>query len=204
MPVIPFSIPTTLSGLQLISASAFEWIALVNLESTRAPTFGRFEPLNTYKLPALDHILVPQPTSFARPPFFDCWRAFASHMVFAPQFRGYKPLRLGNTQSALNTRQTTVVILAFLTLIITAWHFFGSPSRPTTPHLPVYAKQPKNWSVSGKGSLEGVTDFKKPENLTVVALVFYGRPTTVSILDCYLKVLIYVDLPFGKIADVLF
>lgn len=27
----------------------------------------------------------------------------------------------------------------------------------------------------------------KPENLTIIALIFYGRPETVSILDCYMK-----------------
>lgn len=109
-------------------------------------------------------------------------------MVFAPQLRGYRPLRLGNAHPALNSRQTTLAILAFLAFIITTWHWIGAPSHVSTPQLPAFRKQPKNWSVSGKGNLEGVTDFKKPANLSVVALVFYGRPATVSILDCYLKV----------------
>ncbi|TID23135.1 hypothetical protein E2P81_ATG02252 [Venturia nashicola] len=108
-------------------------------------------------------------------------------MVFAPQLRGYRPLRLGNAHPALNSRQTNLAILAFLAFIITTWHWFGAPSHGTSPQRPAFRKQPKNWSVSGKGNLEGVTNFKKPANLSVVALVFYGRPATVSILDCYLK-----------------
>lgn len=44
------------------------------------------------------------------------------------------------------------------------------------------------WSVSNKGGLEGLSTWKKPAGLKIVAMIFYGRPATVSILDCYLKV----------------
>ncbi|KAF2437155.1 hypothetical protein EJ08DRAFT_577628 [Tothia fuscella] len=73
--------------------------------------------------------------------------------------------------------------------MIVCWHFLGPQWRHRIPTSPAYSESPlpKYWSVSGKSSLEGVTDFKKLANLSVVALVFYGRPPTVSLLDCYLK-----------------
>lgn len=110
--------------------------------------------------------------------------------MLGPQFRGYKPLnRLASSQLAL-TRPSTLAILAVFAILVTCWHFFGLMSRERIPASPAQSgsRLPKYWSVTGKGSLEGVTDFKKPENMSVVALVFYGRPPTVSILDCYLKV----------------
>lgn len=108
-------------------------------------------------------------------------------------------MRLGNAHPALNSRQTTVAILVLFTFLITTWHWFGAPSHVATTQLPAFRKQPKNWSVSGKGNLEGVADFKKPANLSVVAMVFYGRPATVSILDCYLKVRGSLHLPRSTI-----
>jgi hypothetical protein len=85
-------------------------------------------------------------------------------------------------------RPNTLVILTVVTFVIACWHFFGPQWGERTSPSHHHARLPKYWSVSGKGNLEGVTDFKKPENLSVVALIFYGRPPTVSILDCYLKV----------------
>jgi len=82
-----------------------------------------------------------------------------------------------------------VAIVAALTFFIGCWHIFGSSTHRTAPQWPAFSgsRLPQNWSISGTGSLEGVTDFVKPANLSVVALIFYGRPATVSILDCYLK-----------------
>ena len=95
-------------------------------------------------------------------------------------------MRSFETQS----RQNALVLFALFTFLITCWHFYGPSIRHAAPVLPAFSntKLPKYWSVSGKGNLEGVTDFKKPDKLKVVALVFYGRPASVSILDCYLKV----------------
>lgn len=46
------------------------------------------------------------------------------------------------------------------------------------------------WSISSEDALSGVKEWKKPKNVKqVMGLVFYGRRETVSILDCYLKVL---------------
>jgi hypothetical protein len=107
--------------------------------------------------------------------------------MLAPQFRGYRPLRIGGSQVILN-RPNTLLVFGVVTFLLGCWHFFGGQSGQGMAPLGAHAPLPKYWSVSGKGSLEGVTDFKKPENLSIVALVFYGRPPTVSILDCYLKV----------------
>lgn len=46
-------------------------------------------------------------------------------------------------------------------------------SNHSSNFAPVKAKLPQKWT--------------KPENLTIIALIFYGRPETVSILDCYMK-----------------
>lgn len=50
-------------------------------------------------------------------------------------------------------------------------------------------KKTRYWSVSENGKLEGQTTWAKPKEIDkIVAIIFYGRPATVSILDCYLKV----------------
>lgn len=48
---------------------------------------------------------------------------------------------------------------------------------------------PKFWSVYGGGTGRGETNTTKPRGVTkIMGLVFYGRRSTASILDCYLKV----------------
>lgn len=42
----------------------------------------------------------------------------------------------------------------------------------------------ESWVVKKASSSQKWT---KPEHLKVIALIFYGRPETVSILDCYMK-----------------
>lgn len=92
------------------------------------------------------------------------------------------------------TRHTTFVLIGLVTFVLTCWHFYGPILPSIAPAFPAFShsRLPKYWSVTGKtgkgNSLEGITDFKRPEGLKIVALVFYGRPATVSILDCYLKV----------------
>lgn len=46
-------------------------------------------------------------------------------------------------------------------------------SNHSSNSAPIKAKPTQKWT--------------KPENLTIIALIFYGRPETVSILDCYMK-----------------
>lgn len=46
-------------------------------------------------------------------------------------------------------------------------------SNHSSNFSPMKAKPPQKWT--------------KPENLTIIALIFYGRPETVAILDCYMK-----------------
>ncbi len=58
---------------------------------------------------------------------------------------------------------------------------FGSERRPIV--------KSKYWTVSGNGAFEGLSLWTKPKSLNkIVGLIFYGRPATVSVLDCYLKV----------------
>lgn len=49
----------------------------------------------------------------------------------------------------------------------------SGPSNHSSTPAPMKAKPPQKWT--------------KPENLKIIALIFYGRPETVSILDCYMK-----------------
>jgi hypothetical protein len=49
--------------------------------------------------------------------------------------------------------------------------------------------------VTDKGRLEGLATWNKPKGINkIVAIIFYGRPPTVSILDCYLKVWLHLKL----------
>ncbi|KAF2663329.1 hypothetical protein BT63DRAFT_124844 [Microthyrium microscopicum] len=95
------------------------------------------------------------------------------------------------------SRQTIFTVVVFFTLLIWSWQIFGSstprtresskPSAPIVDPLPPYVK-PRYWSASHLGGLEGIKAFPKPDGLNkIVAIIFYGRPATVSILDCYLK-----------------
>lgn len=44
-----------------------------------------------------------------------------------------------------------------------------------------------NTSTAHITNLSSVSSYKKPEGFKIVGLVFFGRPATVEILDCYLK-----------------
>ena len=63
------------------------------------------------------------------------------------------------------------------------------PSRPSK--FPSAGVGIQHGSTNSSGSpyhLEPQTPpFSKPEGIKIIALIFYGRPETVSILDCYLK-----------------
>lgn len=65
--------------------------------------------------------------------------------------------------------------------------------RPSQPVPPVQKAQPsKNPEISNHSSPAVHKDpsakpWVKPEDVKIIALIFYGRPETVSILDCYMK-----------------
>jgi hypothetical protein len=94
------------------------------------------------------------------------------------------------------SRQPLLLSLAAFAALLWFWHF-ASP-KGYSRLLPVYGPQKKPedrrekpyWSMSSTtGALEGLQTFQKPDGLNKVsAMIFYGRPATVSILDCYLKV----------------
>jgi hypothetical protein len=86
------------------------------------------------------------------------------------------------------SRLAALSAISTFSIFLYCWHVFGFRIATSlgSHHL---SSLPKYWSVSRKGSFEGLQTWKKPEGLDrVVALVFYGRPASVSILDCYLKV----------------
>jgi hypothetical protein len=103
-----------------------------------------------------------------------------------------QPLRMGaRTQNV--SRSSVLSAVAFFAALIWCWHVFGPSSYRIrkTPSLtsttPGHIK-PRYWSASQLGGLEGISTWQRPAGLNkIVGLVFYGRPATVSILDCYLK-----------------
>ena len=91
-----------------------------------------------------------------------------------------------------------IAVLAIFTFLLGSWQLYDPAWRHHTSTGASHSSQgkllPKYWTATAKESrLEGVTDFKRPSNLSVVGLIFYGRPATVSILDCYLKVLEHLN-----------
>jgi hypothetical protein len=124
-------------------------------------------------------------------------------MIGGNRLHGYSPLR--GQHSIMNaTRFYTIVTLTLVSLAAILWVSFDLTLavQVKPPHFSLpkslskvskYFREPKwgvaqYWSISGDSILEGVTDFVRPEGLKIVALVFYGRPASVSILDCYLRV----------------
>jgi hypothetical protein len=100
------------------------------------------------------------------------------------------------------TRPLAVLFsLSIFAALLLFWHVL-SDSGPTRlfGHAPSGKKtefgsegrhivKSKYWTVSGDGAFEGLSKWTKPKSLNkIVGLIFYGRPATVSILDCYLKV----------------
>jgi hypothetical protein len=97
-------------------------------------------------------------------------------------------IALSGPRSATFGRQQFIFVAAVLTFFLWTWHWMAS--SPWTPKVHASNRRTKDryWSVSGAGALEGVSTFKRPKDLNkIVAIIFYGRPATVSILDCYLK-----------------
>lgn len=116
-------------------------------------------------------------------------------MLLSPQFRRYKPLDSlpwNGPGRPTKPRRPLLVVLLLIMLMLGCVHYLGL--EPTlTGKEPVDAAPrrhtlPRNWSATGNEKFDGAVDFMKPDGLKVVGLVFYGRPASVSILDCYLKV----------------
>ncbi|KAF1981766.1 hypothetical protein K402DRAFT_398289 [Aulographum hederae CBS 113979] len=108
--------------------------------------------------------------------------------MLLPQLRGYAPLRVGKAQIPVNYYTVALAFFTFVLVFGIGAHFFGSTVKAGALAA-AYATGglPRYWSKTGKGDLGGVTMWKKPEGLKIVGLIFYGRRSSVSILDCYLK-----------------
>lgn len=111
-------------------------------------------------------------------------------------------LRLGGTGLRLKIQKLLVLIAVSCSLLL-LWNAKNT-ALTTSPryHHAIARPLPRYWSVTGQGALEGVTDWVKPEGLRIVGLVFFGRPESVGILDCYLKVCIQEE--HGTLLDFLF
>ena len=73
------------------------------------------------------------------------------------------------------SRRLVIAACIIFTVILLAWTqlFSLDPLRHTTLAFK---------------ALDHATVLKRPSGFKIIALVFYGRKATVSILDCYLKV----------------
>lgn len=60
----------------------------------------------------------------------------------------------------------------------------------TPARLTVAGKEalPRDWTFTDRAPQGLDASWEKPKNLSIVGLVFFGRPPSASILDCYLKV----------------
>ncbi|EOD46819.1 hypothetical protein UCRNP2_6448 [Neofusicoccum parvum UCRNP2] len=96
-----------------------------------------------------------------------------------PYSPNYSPTHRRNFR--LNARNL-LLLTASLCFVLLLWNM-RSPSSSTAVGKPL----PRYWSITGQTDLEGVAAWPKPRDFRVVGLVFFGRPVSVSILDCYLK-----------------
>lgn len=86
-----------------------------------------------------------------------------------------------------------LALLAFFAFLLGSWQLHDTNWQRQKGGKALYSSPgeslPRYWSATTRdGAIEGVTDFERPANLSIVGLVFYGRPAVVSVLDCYLKV----------------
>ena len=58
--------------------------------------------------------------------------------------------------------------------------------RPPMPTVPDFSNTPSG-NHSTEGTEPSVKHWEKPEGFKIIGLIFFGRPSVVSILDCYLK-----------------
>lgn len=89
----------------------------------------------------------------------------------------------------LNARNVLLLTASFCFLLL-LWNMRG-PSSTSSAATSLYSHPgkplPRYWSITDKSDLEGVTAWPKPKEFRVVGLVFFGRPVSVSILNCYLQ-----------------
>jgi hypothetical protein len=122
-------------------------------------------------------------------------------MIFS-QLRGYTLLSVTDQQSYVK-RKVALSIFAGFVISLIGWHLFSpgilastDASRPAHPathpatNLVADKKKvlPHDWTFSDKAPQGWDATWKKPADLKVVGLVFYGRRASVSILECYLQV----------------
>lgn len=94
----------------------------------------------------------------------------------------------GRRSFRLNVRNI-LLLTAGACFLLLLWNMRSSSSSSSSSASLYRAGKalPQYWSVTGKTDLEGLTTWPKPKDFRVVGLVFFGRPVSVSILDCYLK-----------------
>ncbi|EON63103.1 hypothetical protein W97_02330 [Coniosporium apollinis CBS 100218] len=99
------------------------------------------------------------------------------------------PRRFSTTHSARVSlyKPAIIALCLFVALSLLGWHLFAPAASVSLPSPALSKALPRFWSATGGGDLDGVTNYEKPLHFRIVALVFYGRPASVSILDCYLK-----------------
>jgi hypothetical protein len=129
------------------------------------------------------------------PRFPRVFRSRNSHMFAGP---------LRPRAGIIQYKQVMLLGLTAFAVMLWCWHIFHGQRRHIFLPTGVERSRHQNgikgryWSVSEKGALEGLATFTKPEVIDkIVAIIFYGRPATVSILDCYLKVT-FVYLGFWR------
>ncbi|KAF4312982.1 hypothetical protein GTA08_BOTSDO01393 [Botryosphaeria dothidea] len=86
----------------------------------------------------------------------------------------------------LNVRNVLLLTASFCFLLL-VWNMRSTPSPSSASPYTPGKEVARYWTITGKDDLEGVTAWQKPKEFRVVGLVFFGRPISVSILDCYLK-----------------
>ncbi|KAF2140305.1 uncharacterized protein K452DRAFT_253054 [Aplosporella prunicola CBS 121167] len=91
----------------------------------------------------------------------------------------YQPVN-GFRRSRFTARHALIFLSCVCLLLLWHWRSTGGAHR-------AHRTLPKYWSINDGGEPQGVTNWPKPKDFRIVGLVFFGRPVSVSILDCYLK-----------------
>ncbi|PGH05499.1 hypothetical protein AJ79_06806 [Helicocarpus griseus UAMH5409] len=100
--------------------------------------------------------------------------------------------------SVFSSRGLKVGIFAFVSLSLVCFAAFYNPTvfrRPVSPssyspwniNSTQLAGENENLTQNHTPAAFSKTSLTKPSNLKIVAVIFYGRPDRVEILDCYLK-----------------
>jgi hypothetical protein len=85
-----------------------------------------------------------------------------------------------------------VIFWSTETIPSTAKHLFKAPPSHPPEHRYGPGAAAGSGSHIGEPSSRALSEWRKPKDLKVIGLVFYGRKEFVEILDCYLKVCIVI------------